>query len=158
MNRLIFVGLAVVLLSVSGLVVHKEVLIRSGTRVLLKLAPRDPRSLIEGDYMSLNYALSNELRHHTGEPDGFVVLSLDEAGRGELVRVDDGTALGPREVKVRFRQRHGWMQFASDAFYFQEGQGDRFAQAKYGDLRVTAGGEALLVGLCDDQLQPIRSH
>jgi len=39
-------------------VLQKEKTIKEGQFVLLELAPVDPRSLMQGDYMSLNYAIS----------------------------------------------------------------------------------------------------
>ncbi|MCC9044019.1 GDYXXLXY domain-containing protein [Myroides sp. M-43] len=43
-------------------VLQKENTIKEGQLVLLELAPVDPRSLIQGDYMILNYAISNQTR------------------------------------------------------------------------------------------------
>ena len=34
----------------------------SGKPVVLKIAPADPRSLMQGDYMVLNYAILSELQ------------------------------------------------------------------------------------------------
>jgi uncharacterized membrane-anchored protein len=144
---------------VVAMVAQKEWLLRGGgTRIYLSLEPKDPESLIEGDYMHLWYRVSNELyaRSHDGLPvDGFLVLGVDDAGRADLVRVDDGTALQPGELKLRYRNRGGFVRIASEAYYFEQGQGDRFAGAKWGELHVTGSGEALLVALCDESLQRI---
>ena len=43
-------------------ILSKESLKANGETILLELAPRDPRSLLQGDYMALNYRLHNELR------------------------------------------------------------------------------------------------
>ena len=42
-------------------VVQKETLISKGTEVLLRLAPVDPRSLMQGDYMALNYQILRQI-------------------------------------------------------------------------------------------------
>ena len=42
-------------------ILSKESLKANGETILLELAPRDPRSLLQGDYMALNYRLHNEL-------------------------------------------------------------------------------------------------
>ena len=49
------VNLVLVLLFFAFSVVQKETLIGKGTEVLLRLAPVDPRSMMQGDYMALNY-------------------------------------------------------------------------------------------------------
>jgi uncharacterized membrane-anchored protein len=57
---LIFGGVVLVLVVVNASVLDKERLLASGTPVLLELAPVDPRSLIQGDYMELDYAISRQ--------------------------------------------------------------------------------------------------
>ena len=42
--------------ALNWLVVQKERVLSSGRTVLLELAPRDPRSIMQGDYMVLAYA------------------------------------------------------------------------------------------------------
>ena len=43
-------------------VLKKEKLLSDGHLILLKLAPVDPRSLMQGDYMRLRYDISNGFR------------------------------------------------------------------------------------------------
>ena len=43
----------------------------------------------------------------------------------------------------------------TDAWYFREGDGQRWEQARYGEFRVEPDGRALLVGMADAQLRPI---
>jgi uncharacterized membrane-anchored protein len=45
----------------------------------------------------------------------------------------------------------------SDAWFFQEGDGERWEAARYGEFRVMPDGRALLVGLADVQLKAITS-
>jgi uncharacterized membrane-anchored protein len=47
------------------------------------------------------------------------------------------------------------VRVGTDAFYFQEGQAERYAGAKYGELRLTGSGEAVLVGLRGPALEPL---
>ncbi len=160
MNRrtLILVGLALALGVPAGLVVQKEYVLRAGAQVFLALAPVDPRSLIEGDYMRLSYAVSNEVREDegvSGPVDGALVLALDDRRCAHFVRFDDGRPVGEGEVRIRYRRRHGFVRIGSDAFYFQEGEGDRYVTAKYGEVRLTGSGEAVLVGLRDADLKPL---
>jgi uncharacterized membrane-anchored protein len=119
------------------------------------LEPVDPRSLIEGDYMRLSYGISNEVRPARLEVpgDGWLVLRLDERRVARFARLDDGSPLLTGELRMRYRWRHGFVRLGSDAYYFQEGQAENYAAAKYGEVRLTESGDAVLVGLRDGNLR-----
>jgi uncharacterized membrane-anchored protein len=155
--RVIFAGLALVLVTLTALVIRKELVLARGTLVLLELAPVDPRSLIQGDYMVLDYAISRELgRQDTLPPDGHLVLQLDEHGVGRFVRLHEpGTSLGPGEQLLRYRVRKGRVRLGAEAFFFQEGHAEHYTGAKYGALRVAPSGDSVLVGLRDAKRQPL---
>ena len=61
-RHLILVGLVGVCLVFGGMVVQKEAVLEEGHLVLLALAPVDPRSLMQGDYMTLRYAVAVTVR------------------------------------------------------------------------------------------------
>jgi uncharacterized membrane-anchored protein len=154
----IFGGLALALLVPAGLVVQKESVLARGRTVLLELAPRDPRSLMQGDYMVLDYAISREQwRSEASVPeDGHLVLRLDEQGVGRFVRFDAPEApLAPGEFKLRYRVRLGRVRLGAESFFFQEGHADRYEGARYGELRVADSGASVLVGLRDAERQPL---
>ncbi|ATB49816.1 GDYXXLXY domain-containing protein [Corallococcus macrosporus] len=151
-------GLAFALLVPTGLVVQKERVLRSGQPVLLELAPVDPRSLIQGDYMVLDYAISRERNANasTTAKDGNMVLRLDADGVGTFVRFDSpDTPLAAGELKLRYRLRDGRFRLGAEAFFFQEGHASRYEGARYGELRVADSGSSVLVGLRDAQRQPL---
>jgi uncharacterized membrane-anchored protein len=152
-------GLVLVLGVVDVAAVGRERLLRAGTRVLLALAPVDPRSLMQGDYMRLSYALENEaLAALSGDTDGagLLVVRLDAGDVGRLARVAaPGEAPGPGEVLLRYRRREWRISVGPDAFFFQEGQADRFARAAFADLRVSPDGDVVLRGLCDRDRRPL---
>ena len=60
----------------NGMIAHKEATIRNGTTIHVELAPRDPRSLMQGDYMALRYQLNDVERPVDGR--GKFVVRLDE--------------------------------------------------------------------------------
>ncbi len=137
----------------------RERLIEQGRIVLLQLAPVDPRSLMQGDYMALHFALANELQRTTsrGEPseDGIAILNLDERNIAQFVRLDDGQPLQSGEVRLRYRVRDGRgnIKIATNAFFFEEGQGAIYETARYGEFRVDDSGDAILTQLRDEQLK-----
>ena len=156
-------GLVLALAVVNALVFARERLLRDGRVVLLELAPVDPRSLMQSDYMALDYAIARELTNaglgNAVEPpranqDGYAILALDERGAARLVR--EQVAATPREageVALEFRRRGQRVVIASNAWFFAEGTAALYEPARYGELRVSDGGHALLAGLRDAQFR-----
>jgi uncharacterized membrane-anchored protein len=145
-------SVATALLLVNVLIVQKERVLAGGETVLLELRPVDPRSLMEGDYMALRYRIAD-----TTSPrrSGRMVVRLDERHVARFVRFDDKTPLQAGEKLLRYREREGRVKLGAEAFYFQEGHADRFQRAAYGELKVTPGGDSVLVGLRDKNLDPL---
>lgn len=151
-NVLVLGGLALALAVPAAVVVQKERLLAAGAPVLLELAPVDPRSLIQGDYMALDYAMSRQLADSVARwpRTGRLVVRRDSAGVARFVRRhDDGAPLAAGEQLLAYRTRDAQLRVGSDAFHFQEGDAPRYAGARYGELRVAADGESVLVGLRD---------
>ena len=146
------VGLLFVNYSIYG----KETLIRNGQPILLELAPVDPRSLIQGDYMALRYKMGADLENLETLPvRGKLVITVAETGVASFVRVDDGTPLTAGERLINY-YKHGWqVDLGATSFFFQEGKADEYATAKYGEVRVDESGTSILVGLRDEKLQPL---
>ena len=150
-----------VLVVVNSAIWQKERHIAQGEVVYLELAPVDPRSLMQGDYMALNFALANRLQselYQRGETpsasmNGDVVVRVDSARVAHFQRIDDGTPLEADERRLQFRLRHGQVQVATNAFFFQEGHAERYEAAYYGEFRVNKEGELLLTALYDDTFQ-----
>ena len=166
---LVLGGLLLVLLVPNGAILEKERLLADGTLMLLELAPVDPRSLIQGDYMRLDYAVARALSERRGSPaaagraapnvprDGHIVVMLDEAGVATFRRWHDGrTPLVAGEHLLRYRRRGNSINVATNAYYFQEGHARRYESARYGELRVDEAGGSVLVGLRDSLQRPLR--
>jgi uncharacterized membrane-anchored protein len=158
--------LAVVDFSIAG----KERQLESGRIVYLELAPVDPRSLMQGDYMALRFRIANDARpamQRSDSPrgggafgrrdlavaDGRMVAALDERSIASFRRLDDRTALAVDEILLRYRVREGDVKFATNAFFFEEGKGKRYEAARYGEFRVAPDGELLLTGLRGKDLE-----
>jgi uncharacterized membrane-anchored protein len=158
MRNIILLATAVILLvSVNYGIWQREELITSGRTVLLELAPVDPRSLMQGDYMALRFKLAAEAfppDRLKGVKDGRIVLGIDPRGVGTFRRFADGQ-LGTGEQILRYRVRNGQPKFATNAYFFQEKQGHYYQEAKFGEFRVSPDGEALLVALRGADLQTL---
>lgn len=132
----------------------KEQHLAYGQQVLLKMKPVDPRSLMQGDYMRIRFAIEDDIKQYFGNNqfvDGFAVLRLDEHDIGQfdgVAHID--AAQKPSEkglINVRFRIRNGQVNFATSSFFFQEGKAAYYEKAEYGVFRVNQQGEPLLTDL-----------
>jgi uncharacterized membrane-anchored protein len=146
----------IILAAANWTIFARERLLAEGRVVLLELAPVDPRSLMQGDYMALRFALAAALEQQARVTrDGRVVVRLDERGVGRYLRVDDGSPLGDSEMALRYRLRDGRVKFATNAFFFQEGTATLYAGARYGEARVAPSGELLITGLRGANLESL---
>lgn len=137
---------------------QNEKLIENGEVVLLELVPVDPRSLMQGDYMALQFAIADAidgaLDNNSENITDNVVVQLDAQRRASFVALDQ-QPLQDGQLRLQFRLRNGQVKFATNAFFFQEGSGEIYEQAKYGLFRVGSGGNLLLTHLVDAQLQTL---
>ncbi len=159
MRKTIALAAGLVLLGVVNWGVwQRERLLTEGRVVLLRLAPVDPRSLMQGDYMRLNFEVATQafpFSRRDSLADGHIVVALDGQGVGHFRRFADGRPLAPGEAALRYRVRAGQPNFATNAYFFEEGQGAAFAEAAYGEFRVGGDGEMILTGLRDSGLRPL---
>ena len=158
-------GLALVLVVMTRNIIKYEAHLTTGDTVLLALAPVDPRGFMQGDYMTLSYALERDVfaalnkdpgSYPTNE-EGYVIVALDQHNVGQLVRLaaNQSKNLASNEIAIYYRIRNGTMQLATNAFFFQEGHGEAFEAAEYGLFRINDKGEPLLTNLVDDNFKVI---
>jgi uncharacterized membrane-anchored protein len=138
---------------------QKEDLIAHGQPVYVALAPVDPRSLMQGDYMQLSFSLPDDVE--VG-PEGMlaarrpcVVARRDARGVATLLRLDTGAALAADELRIELTPKNGRWVLVTDAWFFKEGEAERWTRARFGEFRVDAAGHALLVGLRGADLQAL---
>ena len=160
-------GLALVLVVMTMNIVKYENHLATGDTVLLALAPVDPRGFMQGDYMTLSYALERDVfaalnrdpgSYPTNE-QGYVIIALDKNNVGQFVRLaadNQPDNLATNEMAIHYRIRNGSMQLATNAFFFQEGHGEAYEAAEYGLFRVNDKGEPLLTEIVDSNFQIIK--
>ncbi|OYU44363.1 MAG: hypothetical protein CFE44_13360 [Burkholderiales bacterium PBB4] len=142
---------------------QKEHLIAHGSRVFIALAPVDPRSLMQGDYMRLNFAAINDaplpLLADLGGQRPQLVITRDARGVASVVRTHTANVpLAANEMLIELTPKDGRWVVVTDAWYFKEGDGARWQTAKFGEFRVLPDGRALLVGMADAELKTIAPH
>ncbi|WP_422839755.1 GDYXXLXY domain-containing protein [Aeromonas veronii] len=156
---LLLSGLAI-LAGINATVWRYEHAMSSGEVVLLRLAPVDPRSLMQGDYMRLNYEIARELtsrdaRATQNKGSDTLVIRLDAHQVASLVADGKPDRLASDERLLQVHQSERQWQIGPDAYFFEEGTGEQYETARYGEFRLQADGKTLLVGLRDEDYQPI---
>lgn len=154
-NFILWTIAALILLLVNYQTYQRELLAVNGRVILLELAPADPRSLIQGDYMRLRYALAEEIEDHTDIERGQVVVRLDANNVAHYVRIHlFQTPLADNEILLPFRQDYD-VYIGPASFFFQEGHAEYYEDAEYGEYRIAVSGSILLIGLRDANFQPL---
>ena len=144
-------GAVLVLAGVGVSVFQKERVIRTGETIYLELAPVDPRSLMQGDYMALRFRLATSIDSWLEDQPLARRAPLAVDGRGVARLAPEGG-----ELEIAFKVRRGEVWLGTNAYFFAEGTGDRYTAARFGEFRIDrASGEAVLIGLRDGELNPL---
>ncbi|MEZ2741449.1 GDYXXLXY domain-containing protein [Paenalcaligenes hominis] len=164
-------------------VVRKEQLLAKGETVILALAPVDPRSLMQGDYMALRFALSDQVSEVLMLENEDVtatrvvayvqpypqaaaqLVGLENPLNGDVwtwdaaqstwVRSTSTEHLPEQAVPLRLQYQYGnWLPNGVDAWFFPEGKAEIYEDARFGVFKVNKQADALLYELLDEQAQP----
>lgn len=148
-------GALLVLAAVNYSIYGKERVIGSGETIYLELAPVDPRSIMQGDYMALRFRLAETI-------EASLLRAAPTATQRAAVVLDHrrvatlSAATGDSALHIRYRIRNGTVWLGTNAYFFEEGTASRFADARYGEFRLDrSSGEAVLVGLRDVEMRAL---
>lgn len=163
MAKKLLLIVAVLILAVLNFSVwEKEAFKKTADLVYLELAPVDPRSLMQGDYMRLNLNVDQELRTEAhenlrdqlGKPKA-LVFKVNDQNIGTFIRHYAGEDLAEAEYLYPYDGQRFSISLRPTSFFFQEGHASYFDVATYGVYRFTPDGERLLIGLAKDDLKII---
>jgi uncharacterized membrane-anchored protein len=149
---IILINLIILLGLFNNSILQKEELLTDGQLVLLELAPVDPRSLMQGDYMRLRYAISGNINSDSISKRGFCVVKLEENGIAKKVRIQENkTPINDNEFLIEYTSKK-WsnINIGAESYFFQEGEAEKYENAKYGGIKVDNQGNSLLIGLYDE--------
>lgn len=138
-----------------------EHILSNGRVVQIPLTPVDPRSLMQGDYMALRFALPSTPAALEMEkartPAMYAVARLDTRGAATITELSAAKPASLQDqMGIALAWRWGRWSLGTDAFYFKEGTAERYAKARFGSFRVDESGRALLTGLASEDLQPLQ--
>lgn len=152
-RQLAITAAVLLILAVSALTIWRfEQILASGQTLILELAPVDPRSIMQGDYMALAYAIDRELPDDAGKFK-YVWFSLSDQGIASLHSLSSDLPQQPGLIGVLLRQRDGIYSVGPNGFFFAEGTAAAYEAARYGQFKVDSNGKVLLTGLLDEELQ-----
>ncbi|MGN6645638.1 MAG: GDYXXLXY domain-containing protein, partial [Cytophaga sp.] len=87
---------------------------------------------------------------------GYIVVKLDTFGVAQKVRLQEGkTPLNDGEYLIVYTRTKWDLNIGAESYFFQEGEADKFAEAKYGGLKIDTKGNNVLEGLYDENRKRI---
>ncbi|OOF70608.1 GDYXXLXY domain-containing protein [Rodentibacter caecimuris] len=172
-NKMTIAGLfLIVVLGVTNQRIFKyEDVLANGKPIILEITPVDPRSLMQGDYMELNYAiftLRSEWKQVKSTLDkiepqkinkAYGLVQLDERNVAQLCRVEVKLPIDyqgcSENLYLPLNIGNGFLpRLPSQSYFFPEGKGKYYAQAKYTEYRFKEG-VLLLFRLLDQDFKPL---
>jgi len=133
------------LVLILGFIGIKEFTLQTGTQVLLKTRPVDPRDLFRGDYVILSYDISRV--------DGDTVVSGQSIDIGDTVYIELREVSGfanayriysykpSKGLFIKGKVKNDWndlllMEYGIESYFVPEGEGRELERARGGDLTV----------------------
>lgn len=131
-----------------------ETILVKGEPIKLEVTTRDSRSLFQGDYVDLKYAISEipEMTfpaEHLNKKKIKVVLERGADGIHRFKQLaEKGYRPADGEVVINGVYEYGWIRYGIEHYYMEEGTGfDLQRDAKLAEVQVGLTGNAILLGL-----------
>lgn len=124
----------------------------------IKTVPVDPRSLIQGDYMILNYDITESARAEARNlRKGYIRVRINNLKVAEFIKVNkEYLPSVDNELSIQFHQNDSTMDIGVNSYLFQEGTGNRFQRAQYAEVIELKSGKLRLKYLLDKDFNIIK--
>jgi uncharacterized membrane-anchored protein len=149
--------LLVILVGFNFSIFQKEQVKKSTDEVILKLRPVDPRSIIQGDYMTLAYEIeeqSEKVNKDVKKP-GFLIIEKGENNIANFVGFYKDQTLTENQKLIKYYSNWRGARIHPHSFMFQEGKAINFEAAKYALFKYNGDREYLLDSLLNEKLEKI---
>jgi uncharacterized membrane-anchored protein len=137
---------------------QKEQILQHGEIAALELAPLDPRSMLQGDYVQLNYEIQTNYREHYNEntsalPDGKIEILLEKSAKtinynGKNIPVYTASNFARAGMGDGFtmngKARAGTLTLGIEHFFIPENSGAEWEEKTYAIVRIAENGDAIL--------------
>ncbi len=152
----LFIATIMIFVIFNVMIYQKQKILRTGETVYLSIAPVDPRSLMQGDYMTFRYLLEDDIKKVAtpATQGGYLVIATNENGVGEFVKFYQGETLNTNEKLLQYRfhpNNFAPYTIKPNTFFFQEKLQPNFQQAKFAVFHYQGEKNYLLTGLADQE-------
>ena len=143
--------LVAILIFLNFSIYKKEQILTHGKVIYLELAPIDPRSLMQGDYMALRFKIEDKIKKalngFSKNSKGKAIVTLNKQKLAKFKAIFKGEKLKPNELLLKYNIRDKRVHIGTNAFFFQEGKEKKYQNAKYGEFKIAPNGEMILIDL-----------
>ncbi|MDX2259380.1 MAG: GDYXXLXY domain-containing protein, partial [Hyphomicrobiaceae bacterium] len=147
---LILLSIVATALIVGRAVQDNESILANGRRILVALAPVDPRSLMQGDYMILRMRLPETPVALPVEALRFALADVAADDVATVIALSpERPVAGPTQVVIAIHAERGQTVMGTTSYFFREGTAKRFAEARFAEFRLAPDGRPLLTALAD---------
>lgn len=156
---ILIISVLLVFITIGTSVNKRESLLNKGEIFLFRLTPVDPRSIMQGDYMTLNYQITSETGAENIPSRGYIVFQVDSFNVADKIRYQKQTyPLAENERIIKYFRHKKNISIGSESYFFQEGDADVYADARFGGIKVAKDGESILLGLFDENHKMIKKN
>ena len=158
MKKLLVLLNLILLIVVFGYSVIKEEDNLKKNTFYIKTSPVDPRSLIQGDYMVLNYNITDSARiEAVNIRKGYIRIKINDLKIAEFIRVDkEYMPPSNNEISIQFQKNSSNIDIGVNSYLFQEGTGNKFQKAQYAEVIELKNGKLRLKSLLDKDFKIIK--
>lgn len=141
-----------------GFIAIKEYTLKTGTEVLLKLRPVDPRDLFRGDYVILSYDISNVTTNSAGFRENDIIyirLTLNgeiaEFAGTSKTRPTDGLFITGKVSRANSTNLN--ITYGIESYFVPEGEGRKIERSRrdmYAKVAIDSSGRSVIKSIVQD--------
>lgn len=134
-NKIIIFINFLVLFIVFGFSVIQQENYQKQSGFYLKLTPVDPRSLLQGDYMELNYEICDRALEDIRKNNmskGYINIKIDKNKIGQYISISEKPQ--NKNISAYFAYNGIKLDININSFMFQEGKGYIYSKAQYSEV------------------------
>jgi len=146
------------LIGINYAIWNNEKILQEGETIFLELVPVDPRSLMQGDYMRLAFAIEREISKEKDKTkqsqskSGRLIIQTNDQGIAHYIDVYQDQPLKQSQKTIRYTKSNRWnrrINIQPRSYFFQEGHRSIYQNAKYGVFKYKGPHSYLLFALAD---------
>jgi uncharacterized membrane-anchored protein len=103
--------------------------------VFFELAPVDPRSLMQGDYMLLQYKMLEDIQTEGIPNRGYCIISIDDKSIAHFIKIQsEAKLLKDNQFLLAYRAtKNQGVRIGAESFFFRKTKGSNTKKPSMGD-------------------------